>query len=177
MKKYHNMIDVQSTYRNVVKKCPNMKRAALNLEYLPMLATTPIALDASRLSFSPWIKPSLIISPWFLKLKEEEKEVTIAHELGHYDLIKNYGPVKLRNYHRWLRRSNDDELYARDKWLQKWSLIHELYADNFAFKAGYGRQSLKFLRKLKKEHPLSERGEIEVSLRIENLEKKLGEKK
>lgn len=172
---------VRKLYSKVVKRFLNINRDDIKVEYLPDYDYVGISvLDYYKLIIMDELvkKPTLKAGPDFLRFSEEEKEATIAHELGHYEhdikgmpegiKRRTLWAVTIRLYHQIDDPSTLDTLAglthiktesakrilnffnkeSRFARLQKWNQMCDLDADNKAIDAGYGKGLLSALRKI-----------------------------
>ncbi|MBM3199558.1 hypothetical protein FJZ53_01385 [Candidatus Woesearchaeota archaeon] len=164
-------------YYKILKKFKNIGLEELNIMY-SQEADKYAALSAGE------YQSFLVIGKKFLTLSKGEMRAVIAHELGHYERLKDYSRKRFI-----LTNLRDEEFfnYAKEgktqgkykhrfDMLKKWSLLHEIDADNKALKAGYGEPMLNILKSFtnSKEfgtmHPLLKE---QMMLRMKSLEDKL----
>ena len=197
---------VNDVYLKVVRNFPNIKPEEIEVMHLPatvriisIVPINPIDYMIGQLCSPPKearIRPTLVTGNSFLKLKREEQEAAIAHEIGHYcHTAKNLNPKRIRRHMKSNLHVNEyirenpvkiilsnltKEGRARNRRLKKISLLNELYADSKAAEAGYGEQLYKLLKDMNTnvtEYSIPVRGRIELKERIKNLEKILQKEK
>jgi hypothetical protein len=121
----------------------------------------------------------------FFDMSESLKKGTIAHELGHYvevarrpnlnnimRKIKWIGESKYYTQHKFeigFCKLFDKKVRHKDHRIRQWYLLSEMYADNKAFEAGYGKELLGALKYLVGKGA----NKKYAGIRIKNLEEKL----
>ena len=185
--------ELKSLYSKVVEKFPEIKESKIKLSYSGLFDYVCfLIIDEKKFieEKKVVIDPSITTGPKFFDFTEEEKETSIAHEIGHYARYKkNLNKKKIKQT---LKRNSTVQQYAYNsafqlleergfeadhklRRLKKWYLLEELYADNKAIEAGYGKPLLKILQKHFANYfsNLSSFHKKELDIRIKNLEEKL----
>jgi len=178
----------QKAYHNVALKFPEIRHSEIKLECKPdeyfLIKLQPFNEEEFGKTERIIKEPKISVGKEFFKLKDDEQEALIAHELGHYMREKDSTPYKmgrtvLRKVGLFILNHNIEQYIhmltpARTKRLKQWSLMHEISADNYAVRAGYAKQIYKLLKD-QDEKCLTKLGQEERKARIENLEKMLNE--
>lgn len=184
--------DLERAYSKVVEKFPSIKKEELKLKYSDNLEYV-IFLMVDEEKFLKEqklvIDPSITVGSKFLSFTEEEKESAITHELGHYSRYKRSSPKKIEksmfytsllnvyasNPAMWTVEEMDKEIRHKMGRVKKWHYMQEVYADNKAVEAGYGKVLINVLTR-----HLDKYGMMlvpvhrdELTIRIKNLEEKL----
>lgn len=184
--------DLERAYSRVVEKFPCIRKEELKLKYsnnmeyvIFLMVDEEKFLKEQKLVISP----SITVGSKFLSFTEEEKESAIAHELGHYSRYKRSSPKKIEksmfytsllnvyagNPAMWAVEEMDKEIHHKMGRVKKWHYMQEVYADNKAVEAGYGKVLINVLTR-----HLDKYGMMlvpvhrdELTIRIKNLESKL----
>jgi len=177
MKEYEEPTDkLKRIYQKVVKNFPEIEKDDIRIEFERVPHDIGIAMiDYERYEAKGEVirDPTIYVGLYFFGFKEKEMEAAIAHELGHYMHYKNFSTDMLRRLIKWVIASN--EMSYTNKRIQKWSLMDEIYADEQALKAGYGKPLISSLKHVLQTYykTLPQIGKKELNVRIENLEKKV----
>jgi len=130
--------------------------------------------------------PILLAGEDFLDMSEDMQIAGVLHELGHFKRFERYSIKVLEKRLKWLVNGNNyihsfpkviDKFSKKKKHInkkyEKILLLHEINADNYVVKLGYGEALLELLEE---QNPsISTKGiKNQFKERIKNLEEKLG---
>lgn len=184
---------IKGIYRKVVKKFPEIdeKEVSIAFDFLAgYVAFTSIDTYKFISHGEIAVKPTLYAGPSFFLLSDREKEMAIAHELGHYKREKGCSTAVLRRKTNFLKNMHDySSMYLEDylcackkeghkiERLKKWNALNEVYADNEAVRAGYYNEMRSFLLDMKREYDHCYGGVHPILMdllkdRIKNLKRK-----
>jgi len=176
--------DLEKVYKKVIENIPELKEIDIELEFNNGFPDSAgISVVNSKLYFFKGeikIEPRIIIGYKWMMVNDDEKEAIIAHELGHYHRHSKYfnNNYKMKNFANWVLQSSGQrhKRHSKDT-LLNWKLMHELYADSYAAKLGYGEKLKDHLQKFihKKFGNVSPTSKKLTEKRIENLERILNE--
>jgi hypothetical protein len=143
-------------YKKVVKDFLEIKEGEIKLDYNHFVGSVGFSLiDLEKYDVLGEIvlKPTLVIGPFFPFFTQEEKEASIAHELGHYMYDKKLSNVRIE-----ARLKHNEELWHlenalnnmlpspftehKTKRLKQFRIAKENQANKEAAKAGYGAKLL-----------------------------------
>jgi len=131
------------------------------------------------------IRPRIMFGEEFFKLKKDEQEAIVAHEIGHYAKFRKRPSVEkafkrdriLGSYKKLITMERKGHIFTHDshakKRIMQWSAINEMMADTEAAKAGYAGPSLRIIKKvyMGKKITMTRMERFEAEARIENLER------
>ena len=161
---FEGIDNIKRTYFKVCKKFPLIKKGEVKLRFNPEVKLAGLWIEEVLTN------PLLDFGILLFKRSDEEKEAIIAHELGHYICITEHykTPKMIERMLRWMNILNNHEFKTfwggysvespKIRRIKDWTLIHEIYADNQAVKAGYGEKLLATLKTDLIIYNLSERG-------------------
>lgn len=168
-------------YEKAIKRFPEIKEE-IKIRYYPLEKNIGlIVFYKSDLTGRITATPTLFIGPFFLALwNDKEREIQIAHEIGHYiHKRKHLNPVRLERQMKWraqLKIYNREPDYFEEhriRRLKKWNRMYELLADRHVVEAGYSIKAVLELNTKAYKLPLTKTSKEELSIRIKNLEKLL----
>lgn len=187
--------EFERVYSRVVEKFPEIKKEELKLKHMDdfeyvsfLMIDDKKYLEENKIV----IDPSMIVGAKFLEFSEEEKEASIAHELGHYTRYKKSSPKKVgksilyayimsvyaNSPEMWQLEEMDSNIRHKMKRVKKWHFMQEVYADNRAIEAGYGKVLINVLTRHLKKYSMAfapvQRDEMII--RINNLEGKISQR-
>lgn len=192
-----NEKNLKNIYLKVIKSFSEINPTEIKLVYDPhspdYAGMTMVNPEIYHLTGKFVISPTLLVGHSFLTLTKKEQEASMIHEIGHYKRFRRYihKPNRIIKIPKWYSELTDlEEGKSRREKLQKWEIMHEVYADNQTLKAGYGSQMLAILKKandyndqmiglLKKINyngflvQIKEQNKKMMNIRIANLEERL----
>lgn len=173
---------LKDEYLKVVKNFRDVKPGDIKTEYLfqmpDYLGLFPLINDEGR------YEPIIIAGRYFFEVDKKKRAACLAHEIGHHYRCKDYTSKALQRVTQHYSEipcymeHHADVLGHRMERLRKWSLAYEIYADNKAVEAGYGKPLLSFLQKIISEYyeflPFIAKSTSKD--RIKNLEEKISQR-
>lgn len=142
--------ELENIYLKVVEKFPEIKKEGIKIKYDPArhgFAFIDKKYFSRLFSKNLRVHATIIAGDLFFRLNYAMQEANMAHELGHYkDSARNLNPNRIIRRVRWNKEADDYEKLSKDKWLRKWNILQEIYADNRAAEKGYEIPLLAFLK-------------------------------
>lgn len=171
---------IYPVYEKAIKRFPEIKEE-IKIRYYPLAKNIGLIVLYNKPKPRITVTPTLLIGPFFMALwNDEEREIQIAHEIGHYiHKRKHLNPKRLERQEKWRAQlkiyNKEPDYFEKHKIrrLKKWNMVYELLADSHAIRAGYSIKSILKLNKKAYELPLTETCKEELATRIKNLEKLL----
>lgn len=178
--------EARKLYFKVLEKFPSISKEDGKISIDQKTLFAHISVEYDEHSYKPKLRFNLIIDNLLFTLPEDWREAIIAHELGHYcQITKNFNARRFKRQVRWAECSDfyynhrditdvlkflNKKHVHREKRVQKWFIMREIYADNKALEAGYGYGILSLLKSYRGIYFDSK----ESDERINNLEHMLG---
>lgn len=178
--------NLKRLYTEVVKDFPKIREKDISTDFNISVKVAGLIYRLDLDEYGDWkVDFILAASRPFFDMSESLKKGTIAHELGHYvEVARRPNLNNIMRKRKWIGESkyytqhkfkigfyklfNKKEKH-KDHRIKQWYLLSEMYADNQAFEAGYGKELLGALKYL-----ISKGANKKYAgIRIKNLEEKL----